>query len=47
MGYLNPSIDHLRIHQEKASSYVLEKLGLQHEPGTWPPTAIQASSGDA
>jgi integrase len=47
MGYLNPSIDHLRIHQEKASNYVLEKLGLHHEPGTWPPTAIQASSGDA
>lgn len=44
-GYLAPSVDHLRIHQEKASAYVLDKLGLNHEPGTWPPTLIQASLG--
>lgn len=43
MGYLNPSADHLREYQEKATAYVLEQIGLTHEPGTWPPTR----SGDA
>lgn len=43
VGYLNPSVDHLRAHQERASAYVLESIGLRHEPGTWPPTR----SGDA
>ncbi|HEU0153014.1 MAG TPA: tyrosine-type recombinase/integrase [Arenimonas sp.] len=38
MGYLNPSIEHLRSHQERASAYILEKIGLKHELGTWPPT---------
>jgi integrase len=37
LGYLHPSLDHLRAYQEKASAYVLGKLGLKHEPGTWPP----------
>jgi integrase len=37
MGYLHPSLDHLREHQEKASRYILDALGLVHEPGTWPP----------
>lgn len=37
MGYLNPSLDHLRTHQERASTYVLGSLGLVHEPGAWPP----------
>jgi len=37
MGYLNPSLDHLRAHQERASRYVLGAVGLTHEPGTWPP----------
>ncbi len=44
-GYLAPSMDHLRTHQERASAYVLDKLGLRHEPGTWPPTLIQDSPG--
>lgn len=43
MGYLNPSVDHLREYQEKATAYVLEQIGLTHAPGTWPPTL----SGDA
>lgn len=47
MGYLAPSLEHLRAWQEKASAYVLGKLGLKHEPGTWPPTLSEASSGDA
>lgn len=37
MGYLNPTLHHLRGYQEKASAYVLEALGLVHEPGAWPP----------
>jgi integrase len=43
MGYLHPSTDHLRDYQEKASAYILERIGLTYEPGTWPPTR----SGDA
>ena len=37
MGYLHPSLDHLRAHQERASAYILDALGLVHEPGAWPP----------
>lgn len=37
MGYLNPSLEYLRAHQERASVYVLGSLGLVHEPGAWPP----------
>lgn len=37
MGYLNPSLEHLRQHQDRASAYVLAALGLVHEPGQWPP----------
>jgi integrase len=45
MGYLSPNIEHLRMHQEKASAYILEKLGLVHEPGSWPPTLLQTAPG--
>ena len=37
MGYLNPSLDHLRGYQERASAYVLDALGLQWTEGEWPP----------
>lgn len=37
MGYLNPSLDHLRGYQEKASAYVLDALGLEWTEGQWPP----------
>ncbi|WDM67925.1 integrase arm-type DNA-binding domain-containing protein [Xanthomonas cucurbitae] len=37
MGYLHPSLDHLREHQERASAYILDALGMVHEPGSWPP----------
>lgn len=37
MGYLNPSLDHLRALQEKASVKVLDALGLTWTPGEWPP----------
>lgn len=37
MGYLNPSLHHLRAWQEKASARVLDALGLTWTPGEWPP----------
>jgi integrase len=37
MGYLNPTQDHLRGYQEKASAYVLNALGLEWTAGEWPP----------
>ena len=37
MGYLNPSLQHLRAWQEKASAKVLDALGLAWTPGEWPP----------
>ena len=37
MGYLHPSIDHLRTWQEKASAKVIDALGLVWTPGEWPP----------
>ncbi|WP_329890289.1 integrase arm-type DNA-binding domain-containing protein [Stenotrophomonas muris] len=46
MGYLHPSLDHLREHQEKASRYILDALGLVHEPGTWPPR-LATTAADA
>lgn len=37
MGYLNPSLNHLRTLQEKASTKILDALGLTWTPGEWPP----------
>ncbi|QDD90363.1 tyrosine-type recombinase/integrase [Pseudomonas oryzihabitans] len=37
MGYLNPSLGHLRSLQERASARVLEALGLTWTVGQWPP----------
>ena len=37
MGYLNPTLDHLRGYQEKVSAYVLDALGLEWTEGQWPP----------
>lgn len=37
MGYIHVGSEHLQAYQEKASRYILEALGLVHEPGTWPP----------
>ncbi len=37
MGYLNPTLNHLRTYQEKASIYVLDALGLEWVNGQWPP----------
>lgn len=45
LGYLNPSLEHLRIHQDKASTYILDKLGLSWTPGQWPPTLAESAPG--
>ena len=47
MGYLNPTLDHLRGYQEKASAYVLEALGLEWTEGQWPPRLKQSEPADA
>lgn len=46
MGYLNPSLDHLRGYQERASAYVLDALGLQWTEGQWPPRLKQSEPTD-
>ncbi|HCF2525376.1 TPA: tyrosine-type recombinase/integrase [Pseudomonas aeruginosa] len=46
MGYLNPSLDHLRGYQERASAYVLDALGLQWTEGQWPPRLKQSEPAD-
>ncbi len=39
MGYLNPSVDHLRNYQEQASTHILDAVGLTWTAGEWPPKA--------
>lgn len=46
MGYLNPSLDHLRGYQERASAYVLDALGLHWTEGQWPPRLKQSEPAD-
>lgn len=46
MGYLNPSLDHLRGYQERASAYVLDALGLQWIEGEGPPRLKQSEPAD-
>ncbi|PBY70639.1 tyrosine-type recombinase/integrase [Pseudomonas aeruginosa] len=46
MGYLNPSLDHLRGYQERASAYVLDALGLQWTEGEWPPRLRRSEPAD-
>jgi integrase len=45
-GYLNPSLDHLRKHQEAASRYILSQLGLVWTDGTWPPRSVALATVD-
>jgi len=37
MGYIHVGPEHLRKHQETASRYILEQLGLEWIEGEWPP----------
>ncbi|WP_353088527.1 integrase family protein [Stenotrophomonas sepilia] len=46
MGYIHVGPEHLRKHQETASRYILEQLGLEWTGGEWPP-CIAATSADA
>ena len=47
MGYLHPSLDHLRSWQERTTMCILSKIGLAAHEGPWPPgfstTDIQAA----
>ncbi|WP_373043977.1 tyrosine-type recombinase/integrase [Vulgatibacter sp.] len=36
-GYLHPSLEHLRGHQETATARILDALGLDWQEGSWPP----------
>jgi len=48
MGYIHVGPEHLRMHQEAASRYILEQLGLEWTEGEWPPrlatTAVEVAS---
>lgn len=48
MGYIHVGVEHLRKHQETASRYILEQLGIEWTEGEWPPrlatTPTDASS---
>jgi integrase len=37
MGYLHPSLDHLRSWQERTTMCILSKIGLAAHEGQWPP----------
>lgn len=37
MGYIHVGPEHLRKHQEKASRYILDQLGLEWTAAEWPP----------
>ena len=41
MGYLNPSLVHLRSYQDKASMRILSALGLVWTSGEWPPKPVE------
>lgn len=47
MGYIHVGPEHLRKHQETASRYILEQLGLEWTKGEWPPRLKQSESSDA
>ena len=46
MGYIHVGPEHLRKHQEAASRYILEQLGLEWTEGEWPPR-LATTSDDA
>ena len=37
MGYIHVGVEHLAKHQETASRYILEQIGLEWIEGEWPP----------
>lgn len=45
MGYIHVGPEHLRKHQETASRYILEQLGLEWTEGEWPPRLASTRAG--
>jgi integrase len=45
--YLHLGIAHLREMQERASAACLRRVGLDHRPGQWPPTRVEAAPDGA
>lgn len=45
MGYIHVGPEHLRKHQETASRYILEQLGLEWTEGEWPPRLANTRAG--
>ena len=37
-GYLHLGLAHLRDMQARASAAILDRIGLEHRSGSWPPT---------
>lgn len=37
MGYIHVGVEHLAKHQETASRYILEQIGIEWTEGEWPP----------
>lgn len=46
MGYIHVGVDHLMQYQEKASSYILDVLGMEWTEGQWPPRIRQEKAAD-
>lgn len=46
MGYIHVGPEHLRKHQETASRYILEQLGLEWTEGEWPPRLATTPKGE-
>jgi len=38
-GYLHLGLAHLRDMQARASAAILERIGVEHRAGSWPPVA--------
>lgn len=45
MGYIHVGVEHLAKHQETASHYILEQLGLEWTEGEWPPRLASTPAG--
>lgn len=46
-GYLHLGLAHLRDMQARASAAILERIGIEHRPGSWPPAARSDERHDA
>jgi integrase len=46
-GYLHLGLAHLREMQSRASAAILDRIGIEHRPGSWPPARRDAAPDDA